>query len=196
VSEPIPAADPRLMLFRALDQAAGLVSGTRADQAGLPTPCTDWDVATLVRHLVGLPMRVAVAGTGGDPETVPALPDVPPEDWAADVDRAVAEARAVWADDAVLDRPMAASLDGVPGGVLAFGYTAEIVVHSWDLARATDRVAALDEEVGAAALAIAQQIMPRERGPEAEGWFAPAVTAPAGAGPYGQLAAWTGRDPG
>ena len=38
---------------RALDETARLVGGVRPDQMDLPTPCSDWDVRTLIAHLVG-----------------------------------------------------------------------------------------------------------------------------------------------
>jgi uncharacterized protein (TIGR03086 family) len=192
----VPQDDPRPLLFRALDQARDLVARTTADQAGLPTPCTGWDVGTLVGHLCGLPVRIAVIGTGGDPEAVPSLrPDLRPADWAGEFDRAVADARAAWADDAVLDRTVRGPGAEHPGRVIAPAYVPEVVTHSWDLAAATGRAGTLDPELGAAAVEIARGILPAERSVAAE-WFGPVVEVPDGSGPYERLAAWMGRDPG
>jgi uncharacterized protein (TIGR03086 family) len=194
--ESVPADDPRPLLFRTLEQAGALVAGTIADQAGLPTPCTGWDVGTLVGHLCGLPVRIAVIGSGGDPDAVPSLrPDLLPEQWAGEFDRAVADARAAWADDAVLDRTVRSPGGEHPGRLVAPAYVPEVVTHSWDLAAATGRAATLDPELGAAALEIARELLPAERAAAAE-WFGPVVEVPAGSGPYEQLAAWMGRAPG
>jgi uncharacterized protein (TIGR03086 family) len=190
----VPSSDPRPLLFRTLDQARDLVAGTTADQAGLPTPCTGWDVGTLVGHLCGLPVRIAVIGTGGDPETVPSLPDVGPGQWAAEFDRAVADARAAWADDAVLERTVRGPGSEHPGRVIALAYVPEVVTHSWDLAAATGRVGTLDPELGAAALEIAGEVLPADRAAAAE-WFGPVVAVSEASGPYERLAAWMGRDP-
>jgi uncharacterized protein (TIGR03086 family) len=191
----VPSSDPRPLLFRALDQASDLISGTTADQAGMPTPCTAWDVGTLVGHLYVLPVRIAVIGAGGDPAGVPSLPsNFPPEEWAGEFDRAVAEARAAWADDAVLDRAVRAPMGQQPGRIVAASYLPEVVTHSWDLAAATGRSGTLDLQLAAAAVEIAVAILPAERAAVAD-WFGPVAELPDGSGPYEHLAAWMGRDP-
>jgi uncharacterized protein (TIGR03086 family) len=187
--------DSRPLLFATLDQAAELIAGTDPAQAGLPTPCAEWDVATLIGHLCGLPARVAMAGDGGDPEDVPPLrPDLDPADWATEFSLALADARSIWAEDGVLDRPLETPGGGVPLRVLGAAYAAEVAAHTWDLARATGRLAELDAAVGAAALAVARQILPADRSAAAD-YFDPPVDTPDGADPWAQLAAWTGRDP-
>ena len=44
-------------LYEALDHAvastAGIVNTVRPDQAGAPTPCTEWDVRDLLNHIIG-----------------------------------------------------------------------------------------------------------------------------------------------
>ena len=57
------------LLERALDQAAAIIAGIGASQAALPTPCADWDVRALVRHLIGQDLRnftVAARGETAD----------------------------------------------------------------------------------------------------------------------------------
>ena len=191
----MPSSDPRPLLFRALYQARNLIEGTAAGQAGLPTPCAAWDVGTLVGHLCVLPVRIAWLGAGGDPADVPPLrPDLRPEEWVAEFDRAVTDARAAWAHDAVLDRAVRAPIGEHPGRIVAGTYVPEVVTHSWDLAAATGRSATLDPELAAAALEIAQAILPVERAAAGE-WFGRVVEVPDGSGPYERLAAWMGRDP-
>src|SRR5438094_2834422 len=61
------ASTPSLALLeRALDQAGTIVSRIRSDQAGLPTPCTEFDVRTLVNHLVYDTQMFASTLSGGE----------------------------------------------------------------------------------------------------------------------------------
>src|SRR5256885_10371907 len=46
------AIDPVELHRRAIDEFGGRVEAVADNQWGLPTPCADWDVRALVRHLV------------------------------------------------------------------------------------------------------------------------------------------------
>src|ERR1700690_4209502 len=76
--------DPRPMYARALDQTGLIIDSVRPDQLGDPTPCTEYDVRSLLSHMVGGVTRVAVAGEGGDALAVAARADgVPDDGWPA-----------------------------------------------------------------------------------------------------------------
>ncbi len=182
--------DPRELLQRATAQTETLIAAVRPDQAGLPTPCTDWDVHTLVRHMAGAVTRVALVGEGADALSLPPFTDLG-DDWAAAFRAAAARAQAAWADDAKLDDFFTVPWGKVPGRVAVAGYVREVIAHGWDLAVATGQPAELDPELGAFALEISRRALPadgREGIP-----FGAVVPAPAGAGVYAQLAAWLGR---
>src|SRR5437879_13526707 len=64
------AYDPFALLARALEQTGSIISRIRPDQASLPTPCTDWDVRTLVNHTVyDLRTFTALVSGGERPST-------------------------------------------------------------------------------------------------------------------------------
>ena len=44
--------DPRVTFSRAAAQTAAVIAAVRPDQATRPTPCTEWDVRTLVGHVL------------------------------------------------------------------------------------------------------------------------------------------------
>ena len=46
------ANDPLALLDRAISQTGAIVAGVRTDQAGLPTPCSEFDVRQLLNHMV------------------------------------------------------------------------------------------------------------------------------------------------
>ena len=204
--------DPRDSYARAVAQTASIIAAVRADQAGLPTPCDEWDVRTLVSHMVGGVTRVALIGEGKDALSVPPFADLsndPAGDqaadtasgaagnqtagWAAAYRAAVPRAVAAWADDTKLDAVFAVPWGKVPGRAVIAGYVREVLAHGWDLAVATGQQAELDEELGAFALAVSKRSLPadgREGIP-----FGPVVTVPEEAGTYAKLAAWLGRTP-
>jgi uncharacterized protein (TIGR03086 family) len=188
--------DPRDIFRRAVAQTQSIIAAVRTDQAGLPTPCDEWDVRTLASHLTGVVIRVALVGEGADALSVPPFAELagdPAPGWAAAYRSAAARAAAAWADDAKLDAMFAVPWGKVPGRVALAGYVREVLAHGWDLAAATGQQTELDEELGAFALAVAERSLPADGRDGIP--FGPVVEAPAGAGTYAQLAAWLGRTP-
>jgi uncharacterized protein (TIGR03086 family) len=187
-----PLDDPRPLLDRALDQAGWLVAAVEPGQTALPTPCSEFDVATLVGHLFTVVARIAVAGRGGDPRELPLVTTgVPFDGWAERYTKAVAELRAVWSDDTLLDRPLQLPWAVLPGRVAAAAYTQELTTHAWDLAVATGRTDGLDPELAAISLEIARRAVPIEGREEMP--FGPVVEVPADADAYRRLAGYLGR---
>lgn len=157
-----------------------------------PTPCADWDVHALVNHVVGevrwIPpllagRTVADVGSALDGDLVG---DDPVASWQAASDEARAAARALAGADPVVhlssgDAPAAAYLAEV---------TADIVIHTWDLACGAHG----DERLDAGLRAFAEATL----GPQIESWraagaFGPAVDLPPEADAQQRLLAATGR---
>lgn len=188
--------DPRVIFHRAVAQTESIIAAVRPGQAGLPTPCADWDVRTLVSHMAGGVTRIALIGEGADALSIPPFADLGSQqagEWAATYRAAGARAAAAWADDAKLDALVAVPWGSVPGRVAVAGYVREVLAHGWDLAVASGQETELDPELGAYGLEISRRSLPadgREGIP-----FGPVVPAPASAGVYAQLAAWLGRTP-
>jgi len=190
---PGPAPDPRTLYLRATAQLASLAATVRPAQLAGPTPCEEYDVRGLLRHVLGGTQRVARLGEGGaGTDVAPSVSGVPDEGWTA----AYAEARerfsAAWADDAKLDEVVSVPWGEVPGRLALAGSVMETVTHTWDLAQALGRREELDQELGTFALGTARQAVSAERRGEGVP-FAPVRPAPEGTGVHGELAAWLGR---
>ncbi|MFJ1701999.1 TIGR03086 family metal-binding protein [Kitasatospora sp. NPDC088346] len=185
--------DPRPHYLRALDQLAKVVAQVTPEQLDRPTPCTEFDLRTLLGHTVGGIHRIAYVGEGGRSLDVAAtVGEVGDAEWAEALDRARARAAAAWADDAVLDRLSWVPWGQLPGRFALGGYVMEAVTHTWDIAQVVDPSAALDEELALGALGVAEQVLPAEpRGGELP--FGPVQPVPADADPYTRLAGWLGR---
>jgi uncharacterized protein (TIGR03086 family) len=166
------------VLARALDQAGDVLDHVHPDQLSLPTPCDGWDVGALVDHLVAAPRRFLMLMRGEQVDW-----STPPEHLA----EGWGPAFRVAGDDLIH-----AWHEGVGAGAAnADWQSAELAVHTWDLATAAGYpLAALDEEVAARGLAFMRANLSAEnRGPA----FGPEQEIPADAGGYEQIAAYAGR---
>ncbi len=183
--------DPRPLFRAALDRVADLIEGTAPDRFDAPTPCPEFDVNSLIGHIVGTVDRGRVIGEGGDPLTVPDIV-TDSEDWIATLRAAADRYWTVWDDDAMLDTPVTAPWGTFPGRAAILIALNEALVHGWDLAVATGQSAEADPELAAAALGIMQVALPAEpRGGPIP--FGAVVESAADAGPTERLANWSGR---
>ena len=187
-------ADSIDLLERALDQTADLIGGIRPDQASLPTPCAEWDVRALVRHLVRQDLRNFVIAAKGENADWGAPTDELGDDWAGDFREGARELIETWRN-ADLERPVP-----MPGGRTAplrsraDHQITELAVHGWDLARATGQNRELAPELAEHALAWARGMLrPEFRGPDKA--FGMEVRVDDDAPVYDRLAGWFGRDP-
>lgn len=179
---------------RATKALGRLIAGTPAERWSAPTPCPEWSVHDLVRHLVA--GNVKYTGIANGDSWRPGAPDVevgeaPAETYA----RTARELLDAWRKPGVMDREidLPRGLRG-PAEKALWIHLAETLVHGWDLARATGQTPAFDGDVVAAGLADVRGRTPPRRGPESP--FADARTPPAGAPLIDQLAAYMGRDVG
>lgn len=172
--------EPVSILSRALDQAGDVLAAVHADQLTQPTPCGDWDVAHLIGHLVNAPARFLEMARGAQPDWS-AAPRPATLNWAADFRSN--------ADDLIHHWHQAG--DAVDSGQVDW-QTAEIAVHTWDVAQATGQSPPLLPEVAERALAFMQAMLTPDNRGEA---FAPPVQVPDDAPVYDRLAAFAGREP-
>ncbi|GAA5031080.1 TIGR03086 family metal-binding protein [Streptomyces siamensis] len=188
--------DPRPLYARTAEQIAALVGTVRPEQLAGPTPCAEFEVRTLLSHIVGGTRRIAVIGAGGDGLAVRPFADGVPDDaWSAAYDGARTEVAEAWADDARLDALVRVPWGEAPGRQALSGYVMEAVTHTWDLSDALGRPLALDPELAEFALAVARHVLPDAQREDPELPFDSAVPAPEGADAYERLAAWLGRTP-
>ena len=172
--------DAVVVLSRALDQTGDVLALVHQDQLTRPTPCNDWDVARLIAHIVAAPGRFVATIHGEQPDWSSEPPQVGSE-WAQVFRSAADDLIHTWhqqrdeADPRMVD-----------------WQTAEIAVHTWDVARATGQSTPLLPEVAERALAfMSAMLTPENRGKA----FGSEVRAPEDASPYERLAALAGRTP-
>lgn len=177
-------------LERAIVATDAVVAGIQADQWSAPTPCTELDVRGVLNHLVSGNLLFA-AIVRGEP-----LPDRSEDhlgdDPLAAFRRAAGDLSEAFAKPGVLESVYTAPFGTGQGALLLGVRIVEVLVHGWDLARATGQPADLPEDVAARALAATRrQLTSRPEGPGAP--FAPEVFVPEDARAIDRLAGFLGR---
>jgi uncharacterized protein (TIGR03086 family) len=176
---------------------AAVLGGISDEQLTAATPCPDFSVADLLDHLDGLALAFTLAARkaplpdGGQP--VVDGSQLSP-DWRTEIPAALERLAAAWTNPAAYDGLTMAGPIEMPADIAALVALDEVVVHGWDLARATGQPYDPDEASVLASLGFASSFeVPPEAGP---GPFGPPVPVPASASALDRLAGATGRDPG
>ena len=158
---PLADDDPRALFGRAVSLAGSVIASVRPDQLDDPTPCTDYDVRALLDHLMTVLHRVAALGRGDDPFALPGV-DVADDGWVEAWFDAARDVQAAWSDDDALTRVMRLPWAELPGAGLLAAYTAEVTLHTWDLATATGQQPPWDDRVAVVAYEAMRRALPGE----------------------------------
>ncbi|MFF7870880.1 TIGR03086 family metal-binding protein [Streptomyces qaidamensis] len=190
------------MDIRQLDRQALLLTGKVVSQVKthhlrLATPCADWTLYGLLRHLVSQNEGFAASARGaGEPWAVWRDGDLG-DDPAGAYDASVGEVTAAFADDEVLERRLALPEVGegfvVPGRIAIGFHLLDYVVHAWDVAATIGAPWEPAAELTDAALRVATRVPDEGRGAGAA--FRRQIAVPDDAPVGDRLLALLGRDP-
>jgi uncharacterized protein (TIGR03086 family) len=130
---------------------AALVTGVGPEQWHDGTPCSEWDVRTLVHHLLYEQYWVPPLFEGLRIEQVGDRfeGDLMGDDasaWPGLLASSIEQAHAAVAQPGALDRTVHLSFGDVPGREYAIQLIADLAIHGWDLAQATGQDATLDPD--------------------------------------------------
>lgn len=155
---------------------------------GLSTPCEGWEVRDLLDHLNG-GARAFAAAVEGRPVRARELGDEP----VAVVAEALHEFEDAIRAPGALDQTVETPFGSMPGDAFARLAALDLLMHLWDLARATDQRPEVSQAVVESADGFARQAISDDlRRP---GLFGGEVAAPPTADSLDALAAFTGRQP-
>ncbi|MEU5511242.1 TIGR03086 family metal-binding protein [Streptomyces fungicidicus] len=177
---------------------ARLAEGVRDDRLADPTPCPQYAVRHVLGHLLGLAVAFRDAGRkdlGATTDTGPqsALPDIGPG-WREELPKVLDELAEVWREPAAWTGMTRAGGFDMPGEVTAAVAVDELVVHGWDLARATGQAYVPDPAALAASHAFLRAAA--EESERGDGIFGPVVPVPSDAPLLDRTIGLSGRDPG
>ena len=183
--------DLKALHRRAVEFFGSRVSAIRDDQWDLPTPCSDWDVRELVRHLVyealwtAPLMRGATLEEVGDRFEGDIIGDDPKSAWTGAMQESLGAV-----EEVDLDRQVHLSRGPTPAIQYAFELFSDYLIHGWDLSRAIGADERLDEDMVRFAY---DTLKPFEDGLKMSGVYGPRVVPPEGADLQTKLLAVTGR---
>jgi uncharacterized protein (TIGR03086 family) len=157
---------------------------------GRPSPCADWDARGVLEHVIGFHDVLLLRPMNEKPQR---QRDDPLQRWLVTNDALQGLLSRPGYLDGPIDVPAvgnnpATQLDAAP---LVAGLTQEVLVHTWDLARAVDADDRLDPD-------LCEHYLRRLPDPQAlvrSGMFGPAVQVETDDGPQIQLLARLGRNP-
>ena len=142
-----------VLMAAAAAEAARIVNAV-PDVLTTPTPCDDWDLRTLLNHTIlwtGYSAERRAYGEG-------AAEDLMNKDFTADpgfrtayADQ-IGKAVTAWSDPAAWERELGVMGNTTPAAEVATMLIMEMVLHGWDVAKATGQEYACDDVVAAAVL--------------------------------------------
>ncbi|MET8570903.1 TIGR03086 family metal-binding protein [Streptomyces sp. NPDC004783] len=175
-----------------------LAEGVSDARLADPTPCPDMAVRNLLGHLTGLAVAFRDAARkdlGVTTDTGPGatVPDIGPG-WREELTKVLGELAEAWrAPEAWTGMTRAGGFD-LPGEAAGAVVADELVIHGWDLARATGQEYRPDP----AALQVAYGLLSAaaEEADQDTGMFGPVVAVPADAPLLDRAVGLSGRHPG
>jgi uncharacterized protein (TIGR03086 family) len=193
-------SDNKVDLTPAAQRLADLVARVRDDELSGPTPCPAYTLGDLIEHVGGLALAFRAAAEkdvasplvngapAGDAARLPA-------DWRERIPADLAALAEAWAkQDAWAGMTRIAQQDA-PAEMVGVTVADELVVHGWDVARATGQPYSAEPELlGAAQTFLGFFASPdAPAGPEVP--FGPSRPVADGSAPLDQVVALAGRDP-
>ena len=180
----------------AIQQMLPTLAGVKADQLSSSTPCSKWNVQALLNHqlLVAQFCYDVIAETGAaDPSSMEAVNDPLPSQGAqaafeSGTARVLEAIKATGKLEKVLDTPFGQ----MPAGHFLMIPLGDIVIHKWDLAKATNQNTSIDSGLAEASYGALSQGIEQAR---ELGFFGSEVTVPISGSIQDKLLGLSGRQP-
>jgi uncharacterized protein (TIGR03086 family) len=180
-------------------RTAEVVANIGDEQLASPTPCPNYTLGDLLDHLNGLSQAFTNAASKTLPEGGTGAPagdaTMLEHDWRARIPQRLAALAEAWREPAAWEGMTQAGGFDMPGQIAGLVALNEVIVHGWDIARASGQsYEAEPDHVEACIETMAPQ--PGEERPVGDDvTFGRPVEVPVDAPPLDRLIAVLGRDP-
>ena len=178
-------------LEQSYDQTAKLVAGLTPAELDAPSPCAGWEVRATLNHMLGATWMFTLVNQGQTADEDAG--DLVGDDASLAVIAAAKENLVSWRQPGASEGDRSYSFGTFPAAGAAMLNLAEVVVHNWDVAKATGQELVIDP-------AVAQMIydwgvsIPLDALRD-HGAFGPEVPVPASAPIIDRLVGLLGRQP-
>lgn len=182
-------------LTPACQRTSDVLANVTDDQLSAATPCEQMPLSALVQHIGGLSLAFAAAARkdfGPLTDTPPTTGGLEP-DWRTSFPVRLAELAKAWQDPTAWEGMTRAGGVDFPAEVGGLVALTEVVIHGWDVARATGQPYDVD---AASADAVLPHVTETAAAGPVEGLFGPAVPIADDAPVLDRIIALSGRDPG
>ena len=185
---------PALMAAAAAETARVVADAARTTTLNTKTPCTDWDLRTLLNHTILWTSYSAERRAHGEnvAEELMSKDFTADPGFAHDYQAQVQKAVQAWSDPQAWERDLNVMGSATPAADIAAMLIMEMVLHGWDIARATGQEYRADDALAQALLETVQaqaELFRQYQG------FAEAKTIPDGAPAFDRALSLSGRDP-
>ncbi|MCX4097429.1 TIGR03086 family metal-binding protein [Nocardia sp. alder85J] len=192
-------ADIRELNRLAVDHSVTLVSRVTAADLGRATPCSGWNLADLLSHMIVQHHGFAASARGQGADPAIWAPQPLSDDPVAEYAEAAADVTAAYAESGVLERyfdlPEFAPGFRAPGSLAIGFHFIDYVVHGWDVARTLGLDYRLDDTLAEPALGIATAVPDGTERLQPGAAFAPSLSSPT-TDPLERILTLLGRSPG
>jgi uncharacterized protein (TIGR03086 family) len=194
---------PMIDLGPAAREVARLLDGVSDRQLGGPTPCPDYTVGALLDHLMGLTLaftwaaRKTTAAEGGSADAAPGTSTGEQLDpnWRKLLPTRLDDLVEAWQDPQAWDGMTEAGGVTMPAEQMGVVALDELVLHGWDLARATGQSFQSDPASTSAVLEFTGMAAQPEHAAGRDGLFGPVIDVPADRPALDRALGYAGRDP-
>ncbi len=186
-------------LAPAAREMAALLERVGDDQLTALTPCAPATLGDLVDHVSGLSQTFAAAATkdlGPATSSAPSLDAARlGADWRTRIPAQLDALASAWADASAWQGTTQAGGVTLPGEVAGRIVLHELVLHGWDIAKASGQPFDGDSRSLQACLESLSAMYPPDQLERRKGIFGPAVEVPADAPLVDRVVGLSGRDP-
>ena len=130
----------------AVQALAPIMAGVTSAQISSETPCTEWSVQSLINHALAVQgfANSTISGTTADMAAMGQVDHDLPSEGAAAAFKAMTDTALATLKSANLEATVKTPFGEMPGGNFIMIPITDMIIHRWDLAKATGQDATMD----------------------------------------------------